>query len=135
MSLDGPDRCIYISTLLSEEEKAKLRQVIQLNADVFAWSHADMTGISPSHASHRLNVAPPAKPVRQKVRHFRPDSHSVIQAEIDNLLQNGFIRAVKYPNGWPMWLWFQRRGTNGEYVWITRTSMMPVQKIASPCHA
>ena len=95
--LDGPDRCIYISTLLSEEEKAQLRQVIQLNADVFAWTHVDMTGISPLHASHRLNVPPSAKPIRQKVRRFHPDRHSVIQTEVDNLLHNGFIRAVKYP--------------------------------------
>ena len=56
-----------------------------------------MTGISPTHASHRLNVAPSAKPVRQKVRCFHPDRHLVIQTEVDNLLKNGFIRAVKYP--------------------------------------
>ena len=56
-----------------------------------------MIGISPSHASHRLNVAPSAKPVKQKVRRFHPDRHSVIQAEVDNLLHNGFIIAVKYP--------------------------------------
>ena len=55
-----------------------------------------MTGISPTHASHRLNVAPSAKSVRQKVRLFHPDRHLVIQTEVDNLLQNGFIRAVKY---------------------------------------
>ena len=41
---------------------------------------------------------PPAKPVRQKVRLFHPDHHLVIQTEVDNLLQNGFIRAVKYPD-------------------------------------
>ena len=56
-----------------------------------------MTEISPAHASHKLNVAPSAKPVRQKVRHFHPDRHLVIQTEVDNLLHNGFIRAVKYP--------------------------------------
>ena len=55
-----------------------------------------MTGISPTHASHRLNVAPSAKPVRQKVRRFHPDHHLVIQTEVNNLLQNGFIRVVKY---------------------------------------
>ena len=71
--------------------------MIQLNADVFAWTHADMTGIIPTHASHRLNFAPSAKPVRQKVRPFHPDRHLVIQTEVDNLLLNGFIRAVKYP--------------------------------------
>ena len=56
-----------------------------------------MTRISPTHASHRLNVAPSAKPVRQKVRRFQPDRHLVIQTEVDNLLKNGLIRAVKYP--------------------------------------
>ena len=56
-----------------------------------------MPGISSVHASHKLNVAPSAKPVRQKVRRFYPDHHLVIQIEVDNLLQNGFIRAVKYP--------------------------------------
>ena len=71
--------------------------MIQLNADVFAWTHVDMTGISPSHASHRLNVAPSTKPVRQKIRRFHPNCHSVIQVEVDNLMQNGFVRAVKYP--------------------------------------
>ena len=71
--------------------------MIQLNTDVFAWTHVDMTGISPTHASHRLNVAPSANPVRQKVRRFHPDRHLVIQIEVDNLLQNGFIRVVKYP--------------------------------------
>ena len=95
--LDGPDRCIYVSTLLSGEEKAQLCQVIQLNTDIFAWTHTDMIGISPTHASHRLNVAPYAKPVIQKVRRFHLDRHLVIQTEVDNLLQNGFIRAVKYP--------------------------------------
>ena len=56
-----------------------------------------MTGISPTYASHRINVAPSSKPVRQKVRRFHPDRHLVIQNEVDNLMQNGFIRAVKYP--------------------------------------
>ena len=97
VSLGGTDRFIYISTLLSHEEKAWLRQVIQLNADVFAWTHEDMPGISPVHAAHKLNIAPSAKPVRQKVRRFYPDRHLVIQTEVDNLLHNGFIRSVKYP--------------------------------------
>ena len=56
-----------------------------------------MPGISPAHASHKLNVAPSAKPVRQRVRRFHPGRHSIIQTEVDNLLHNGFIRAVKYP--------------------------------------
>ena len=97
MPLSGLDRCIYVSILLSEEEKARLCHVLQLNADVFAWTHVDMTKISQVHASHRLNVALFSKPVRQKERRFHPNCHLVIQAEVDNLLQNGFIKVVKYP--------------------------------------
>ena len=56
-----------------------------------------MPRISPIHATHKLNVLPSTKPDRQKVRRFHPDRHLVIQTEVDNLLHNGFIRAIKYP--------------------------------------
>ena len=56
-----------------------------------------MPEISPVHASHKLNVAPSAKPVRQKVSRFHPDRHSIIQTEVENLLHNEFIITVKYP--------------------------------------
>ena len=48
-------------------------------------------------ASHKLNVLPTAKPIRQKVRQFHPNQHQIIQMEVDNLLAVGFIREVKYP--------------------------------------
>ena len=65
--------------------------------DVFAWTHLDMTGINPVHASHKLNVISSARSVRQKVRRFHLDRHQVIQEEVDNILKAGFIRKIKYP--------------------------------------
>ena len=65
--------------------------------DVFTWTYSDMVGINPIHASHKLNVIPSARPVRQKVRLFHSDCHQVIQVEVDNLLKVGFIREIKYP--------------------------------------
>ena len=56
-----------------------------------------MTGISPTHASHKLNVVPSIRPIIQSVRRFQLDRHQVIQAEVDNLLKAGFIRKIKYP--------------------------------------
>ena len=64
--------------------------------DVFAWTHSDMTGINLVRASHKLNVIPSTRPVRQKVRRFHPNSHQIIHAEVDNLLKEGFIREIKY---------------------------------------
>ena len=56
-----------------------------------------MVGISPTVASHKLNIIPTVRSVRQKVRHFQPDDHQIIQMEVDNLLTVGFIWEVKYP--------------------------------------
>ena len=96
MLIGSPDSCTYVSSLLTEEERARLQEVLKANADVFAWAHSDMTGISPANASHKLNVLPPARLVRHKVRSFHPDRQQIIQAEVDNLLEAGFIREVKY---------------------------------------
>ena len=56
-----------------------------------------MVGINPTVASHKLNIIPTARPVRQKVRCFHPDRHQIIQKEVDDLLRAGFIKEVKYP--------------------------------------
>ena len=56
-----------------------------------------MAGINPVHASHKLNVIPSARPVRQKVRCFHLDGHQIIQVEVNNLLKARLIREIKYP--------------------------------------
>ena len=95
--IGGLGNYTYVSSLLSKEEKARLQQIIQANADVFSWTHSDMIGKIPMHASHKLNVVSSTRLVRQRVRSSHPDRHQIIQAEVDNLLKVGFIREVKYP--------------------------------------
>ena len=56
-----------------------------------------MVGISPTVASHKLNIIPTTKLVKQKLRRFHLDRHQIIQTEVDNLLKANFIREVKYP--------------------------------------
>ena len=97
MELDGPEKFTYVSSLLSNEEREQLRLTLLHNIDLFARRHSNMVGINSMVASHKLNVLPTAKPIRQKVRRFHPDRHQIIQTEVDNLLAVGFIREVKYP--------------------------------------
>ena len=94
--LGGPNKHTYVSSLTSEEEKQKLQQVLLGNIDIFTWTHSDMTDINLTHASHKLNVIPYVRPVRQRVRLFHSNRHKIIQVEVDNLLDAGFIREVKY---------------------------------------
>ena len=56
-----------------------------------------MVDINPVDVSHKLNVIPSSRPVRQKVRRFHLDCHQIILAEVDNFLKAKFIREIKYP--------------------------------------
>ena len=68
MELDGPEKFTYVSSLLSNEEREQLRLTLLHNIDLFARRHSDMVGINSMVASHKLNVLPTAKPIRQQVR-------------------------------------------------------------------
>ena len=95
--LDGPEKFTYVISLLSSKEREQLQSVLLRNIDVFAYNHLDMIGIDLMLASHKLNVIPADKPIRQKVRRFHLDCHQIIQIEVDNLLRTRFIIEVKYP--------------------------------------
>ncbi|RVW70505.1 Transposon Ty3-I Gag-Pol polyprotein [Vitis vinifera] len=87
---------------MTQEETQSIQNILRSNHDIFAWTHSDMKGIHPSIASHKLNVFPAARPVRQKIRRFHPDRQRVIQDEINKLLEAGFIREVSYPDCFPL---------------------------------
>uniref|UniRef100_A0A2N9ERP1 Integrase catalytic domain-containing protein n=1 Tax=Fagus sylvatica TaxID=28930 RepID=A0A2N9ERP1_FAGSY len=68
------------------------------NKDVFAWSHEDMPGINPSIISHKLNINPTLRPIKQKQRVFTLERNNAIMEEVDKLLTANFIREVFYPD-------------------------------------
>ena len=70
---------------------------LRSNSDGFAWSHLDMPGIDSEVIMHQLQVDPSHQPVRQKRRKFAPERDVIINEEVKNLLDAGFIREVQYP--------------------------------------
>ena len=88
----------HISSFLTPEEARNIQDTLQQSHDVFVWAHSNMKGIHPSIVSHRVNVLPTARPVRQRVRRFHLDRQKIIRDEIDKLLEAGFIREVEYPD-------------------------------------
>ena len=66
ISLAESDKSTHVSSLLSRGEREQIQRVLLRNMDVFAWTHTDMAGINPEHASQKLNVIPLAKPVSRK---------------------------------------------------------------------
>lgn len=67
------------------------------NADLFAWSAADMSGIDPATISHKLNVVEGSKPVKQKKRSKAPKKQKCAEEEVKKLLEAGFIEPYQYP--------------------------------------
>ncbi|KAI3715634.1 hypothetical protein L6452_22620 [Arctium lappa] len=92
------DWFVFVGTSLDPSLKESLISIFfQNNADCFAWTYEYMVGIDPEVISHRLNIDPSFKPVKQKQRKFAPERNKVINEEVDNLLKTGKIREVKYP--------------------------------------
>jgi len=63
-----PDMMLKIGTQLESELKTQLIDFLRNNLDVFAWTHANMTGISSEIACHALNINPFKVSVKQKKR-------------------------------------------------------------------
>ena len=60
------ERYTRVGASMERKTKQDLVQFLKKSVDVFAWSHEDIPGIDPSVITHRLNVYPSSKPVRQK---------------------------------------------------------------------
>ena len=93
---DDPEHLAYIGSKLAEDLKIPLTHFLRQNKDVFAWKQADMGGIDPTVITHRLNVSPSFKPVKQRRRSFAPERQKAINEEVCKLLQAGEIREVEY---------------------------------------
>ncbi|GLT49372.1 hypothetical protein SLA2020_229340 [Shorea laevis] len=94
---DDP-RPIFLSASLSLEEEVRYAQLLTEYKDVFAWSYKEMPSLDPKVAVHCLAVKHGVRPVKQSQRRFRPDLIPQIEAEVDKLIEAGFIREVHYPS-------------------------------------
>jgi hypothetical protein len=92
-----PDRTVCIGAEMSLEEQVKLLQFFDKNSYVFAWSTSDLIGVSREVIEHRLQVNPNAKCKKQKLHKISEEKIEASKAEIQHLLDVGFIREVKYP--------------------------------------
>ena len=81
-----PVHFVYIGSKLAEDVKSLLIHFLNQNMEVLAYKQEDMGGIDPTVITHRLNVSPSYKPVKQKRRSFAPERQKAINEEVGNLL-------------------------------------------------
>ncbi|GKA22331.1 reverse transcriptase domain-containing protein [Tanacetum coccineum] len=76
-----PDQMVTIGKQLPEHFKKELQILLKSNADVFTWTHTDMTGIprtimvegKPFNTEHKLNKYSHVKPIKQNKKGLGPD--------------------------------------------------------------
>ncbi|KAL8116197.1 hypothetical protein AgCh_022624 [Apium graveolens] len=56
-----------------------------------------MPDIDPELITHKLNVDPSRKTVKQKKRNFAPERQEAIKQEVEKLLEAGFIEEIQFP--------------------------------------
>ena len=94
---DQAEHLVYIGSKLAKDVRSLLIHFLKQNMEVFAWKQEGMGGIDSTVITHRLNVNPSFKLVKQKRRSFAPKRYKAINGEVDKLLQADAIREVEYP--------------------------------------
>jgi len=89
-------RFLQIGATLCESEKSMLAAILVHNKISFAWTTADLPGIDPDMACHRLSTFKEAKPVAQRKRKLGEEKRKAAREESSKLLQAGFIREARY---------------------------------------
>ncbi|XP_072090422.1 uncharacterized protein [Arachis hypogaea] len=91
-----PAKFTYMGTSISKGEQESLIRFLQENADLFAWTPADMPGIDPSVITHKLAVNPEARPVSQKKRNLGAEKRLASLAEVKKLITANFIKEIRF---------------------------------------
>ncbi|XP_072054745.1 uncharacterized protein [Arachis hypogaea] len=93
--IDDPIKFTFVGTSMSTEDRKSLESFLRQNADLFAWTSADMPGIDPSVITHKLNINPAAWPISQRKRNLGTEKRQASIAEdayalpcIDTLVDN-----------------------------------------------
>jgi hypothetical protein len=93
-----PDKTVMISQDLTSNEEAELLSFMDKNSEVFAWRTSDLMGVSRDIIEHKLQVNPSTKPRKQKLCKMSDEKVAVAKAEVQRLLDAGFIHEVLYPS-------------------------------------
>nr|KYP68742.1 Transposon Ty3-G Gag-Pol polyprotein [Cajanus cajan] len=89
-------QCTRIGQCMDPDIQGKIMALLTHNADLFAWTSADMPGIDPNFICHKLAIYKEAKPVSQRQRKLGGERHEAVKLETQKFLDARFIREIKY---------------------------------------
>ncbi|XP_057757888.1 uncharacterized protein LOC130976943 [Arachis stenosperma] len=93
---DDPMKFTFVGTSTDTEEREALVTFLRENADLFAWTPADMPGIHPSVITHKLAINSGARPISQRKRNLGTEKRLACLAEVKKLIAANFIREIRF---------------------------------------
>ncbi|GJV49175.1 DNA-directed DNA polymerase [Tanacetum coccineum] len=85
---------VIISSLLSDQEKRLLLEVLTKHKKALAWKISNIKGISPSYCTHKILMEENSKPTVQPQRRLNLKVQDVVKTKILKLLDAGLIYAI-----------------------------------------
>jgi len=85
-----------VGTTLVVVEAEIMHAALKKNIDMFAWTMADIPGVSLDVITYRLSIFKEARPISQKKRDLGDEKRLATKEEADKLLSAGFIREARY---------------------------------------
>jgi hypothetical protein len=96
VALQGEEpRLIKMGAQLTQDEIQNYKGLVLEFRDIFAWSYKDLKGIPPAIVQHSIPLIPGTQPVRQRERRMNPRLQLIVKAELEKLLEVGFIKPVE----------------------------------------
>ncbi|XP_015955674.1 uncharacterized protein LOC107480066 [Arachis duranensis] len=93
---EDPMKFTFVGTSTNTEEREALVTFLRENADLFAWTPADMPGIHPSVITHKLAINSGARPISQRKRNLGIEKRLACLAEVKKLIAANFIREIRF---------------------------------------
>src|SRR3954468_9839273 len=93
---DDPSKSVKIGKSIPDLPRKQLVACLRANADLFAWSAAEMPGLDPEVACHHLSIDPAAKAIVQRRRRQSPEKAEAAEKAVKDLLEANFISEAKY---------------------------------------
>ena len=94
-TLEEP-RITYVSSLLQDDIKRQIVEVLKEFRDCFAWSYEEMPGLKSTLVEHKLPIKPEFKPHGKPPRRMSKEVELKVKEEIEKPFKAKFIRPTRY---------------------------------------
>ena len=92
---DGKVRQMKMGSKLRNKEISEYSELIDEFRDTFAWLYDELKNIPRGMVEHHIPLIPGSRPIRQKERRMNSQLQLLVKAELERLLQAGFIEPIE----------------------------------------